>query len=232
MGWISKRNANEQRDVPLPSVPPPPDAASSHPPDSIELVRLGKEGDRWAVNEFVRRYQPRLRRVVRIRMGELLRRHVDPDDIVQEATMIAVDKLSGFEAKQRANILHWLTKISDNVISNKRDMILAQKRDPRLERSIKSSESSPQQSGVILPDDRPTPSQVLSEREQNECVDACVEALEPDAYRQVILMRDYCDTDWESIRVELDRPTVDSVRELHRRARAKLAEEMARFGIV
>ena len=228
LSWWRRFKRKPER-TPPPAEPP---AEPNVPPDSLALIRLGKDGDGPAVNEFLRRYMPRLLRVVRIRMGPLLRRHIDPEDIVQEVCIIAVDKLPSFEADQRASILHWLTKISDHVISNKREMVLAQKRDPRKERRIASDDpSSVSQSGVLLRDRGPTPSQVYSRREQDELIDECVEALEPEAYRQIILMRDYCDADWDSICKELDRPTVDSARELHRRARTKLREAIGRYGI-
>ena len=41
-------------------------------------------------------------------------------------------------------------------------------------------------------------------------------------------MRDYYGAEWETIRKEFDRPTIDAVREIHRRARAKLREALRR----
>ena len=141
--------------------------------------------------------------------------------------MIAVEKLPEVRTDASSNLLCWLTKISDHVASNQRDRLQAQKRDPGRERRLRMADPpSMATSGIVLEDGRPSPSQVLSSREMEARVDSCVEELEPESYRQVILMRDYLEADWETVCEELDRPNVDSARELHRRARIKLREKL------
>lgn len=196
--------------------------------DSIELVRLGREGDPTALNAFLDRYRPRLLRVVRIRMGAFLRRYLEPEDIVQESFMVAVAKLPEFRAQRGSNLMCWLTRIADHVASNQRVRLQAQKRDPRRERRLRMEDPpSSSDGGLVLRDGRPSPSEVTSRRELEKRVDGCVERLEPESYRQVILLRDYMEADWDTIREEMSRPSLESARELHRRARTKLREKLA-----
>jgi RNA polymerase sigma-70 factor (subfamily 1) len=202
---------------------------------SVELVFQVKKGDNSALNELFRRYLPRLRRVVRIKMGPRLRQCLDPDDLVQETYMVAMSKVSELEIRSQASIMQWLTKIAEYQIRNKISYIQAQKRDPSRERHIRTGDppsADSHISGVVVQHEGPTPSQILSRSELEELIDACVERLEPQDYREVILLRDYYGSDWEVIREQMDRPTVEAARELHRRAHGKLREKMRKYGVV
>ncbi len=196
---------------------------------SVELVGDSRQGDNAAVNELLSRYWPRMLRVVRIKMGASLRRRIDPEDIVQETAIIACAKIDQLDVHTSAGILRWLARIAENVIQNKLRTIRALKRDPDRETPIADGSDGP--AGVVLQATTPTPSQEFSRAEMSELVDTCIAQLEPEAFREVILMRDFCQMDWEEIRVELERPTVDAVRELHRRACDKLAEKVGPHGI-
>ncbi len=219
-----------ERPVPgLPGIPEdPPD-----PPKTVELVGKVKEGDARALNELFRRYQPRLRRVVRIKMGPRLRACCDADDIVQESCMVALAKLGEFEMRGQASVLQWLTKIAEYQIRNKLDHLNAQRRDPARERRLRAGDSSSTEisRGEVVASQGPTPSQIHIRAELEGILDECVEEIEPEDYREVILMRDYYGADWEAIRVQLGRPTLDAARELHRRAHEKLREKLRARGV-
>jgi len=196
---------------------------------SVELVRVGRAGDDEAVNELFRRYQPRLQRVVRAKMSSFLRRHVDAEDIVQETSIIAVEKFDRFEVHTSASILAWLSRIAEHVIQNKLRTIQAQKRDPK--REVRAATEADSLSGVVLPSPGPSPSQEFSRNELEALVDLCIAEIEPPACREVLVLRDLCGLDWEAIRTELDRPSVDAVRELYRRANSKLADRLRPLGL-
>ncbi len=227
------------------SSPPPSDPRSGSVPGiptgpgelpelskTVELVREFRRGDTSALNELFRRYQPRLRRVIRIRMGARLRQYLDPEDILQETCLVALEKLSDFEMRNQASVMQWLTKIAEFQIKNKVSYLRAQKRDPERERRLRESDpASESSSGVVVPHTDPSPSQITLRSELEEIIDGCVETLEPDDYREVILMRDYFGAEWEAIRRHLNRPTADAVRELHRRAHEKLLEKLRSRGI-
>ncbi len=201
------------------------------PTRSMELVWQGQRGDPEAVNELFSRYLPRMRRVLRIKMNPWLRSQVDPEDVLQETMMVAVRKLPELEVRTAASILQWLAKIAEYQIKDRVDHLRAEKRDPARERRLKTDDGSVDSSasGVIVPFQGPTPSQIYVRNELEEMIDTHLEQLEPPDYREVILMRDYYESDWETIRTELDRPTVDAVQDLYHRAHKRLRERMRKY---
>jgi RNA polymerase sigma factor (sigma-70 family) len=189
---------------------------------SIELVRQFHAGDGAACNELLERYRPRLVRIVRVKLGAL-RRHLDEEDVVQEVLLIAATKLASFELRSHAGILHWLARIAENVIRQKRERHAAEKRDAGREVALQPGEGA---TGLALAASGLSPSQQASRAELEALVDAAVEVLEPPEYREVILQRDYYQEEWEEVRRALDRPTVAAVQELHRRAHQRLKERL------
>lgn len=200
--------------------------------NSVDLVRGGRGGDAAAVNELFRRYQPRLLRIVRIKMGTFARQHIDPEDIVQEASIVAVANFGTLEVHTSSGILRWLVRIAENVLQNRIRTLKAQKRDPRLEVPIASGAPDSLTGGVVVPAAGPTPSQVFSRQEMEQRIDECVSSMEPEDYRQVLVLRDYCGHSWDEIKEELGRSSVDAARELHRRACEKLRERATRLGLL
>lgn len=179
---------------------------------SLEYVARAKRGDREALEALMSRYQDRVRRIVRIRMGSRLRSQVESMDIVQETFLTAVKKLGDFEPRDHASILQWLSRIACNQIHGAHDYHTAQRRD--------------QDRCVPLVDEDLTARQTLPEEhaqkaEVRELLDEAMAQL-PDDYREVVLLRDYCDGEWEFVAAQLGRPTAEAARELHRRAWIKL----------
>ena len=206
-----------------------PDELASQPPAplpelsrSIELVRQSQAGNREACNELLERYRPRLLRIVRVKLGAELRKHLDEEDVVQEALLIASTKLVSFELRSHAGILHWLARIAENVIRQKRERHGAEKRGAGRELSLHLGDTT----GLAVAASSLSPSQQASRAELEELVDATVEELEPPEYREVILQRDYYQEEWEDVRRVLDRPTVAAAQELYRRAHERLKERL------
>jgi RNA polymerase sigma factor (sigma-70 family) len=218
------------------SNPPTPEENPSSevfldPTKSMELLWQGQKGDALAVNELFTRYLPRMRRVMRIKITGPARAHLDPEDVLQETMMIAVRKLGELEVRTPASIMQWLAKIADYQIKNRLDYLRAEKRDAGRERRIKNEDASSDSSasGVIVPFQGPTPSQYYARTELEELIDAQLEVLDPPDYREVILMRDYYESDWETIRATLGRPNVDAVQDLYHRAHKRLRERMRNY---
>src|SRR5262245_29088221 len=80
---------------------------------SLELVELVQGGDEDAWREFFERYRARLARIVRIKLGPRLQRHLDEDDILQEVFLVALRRVGEFESRSHAGILQWLARIAD-----------------------------------------------------------------------------------------------------------------------
>jgi RNA polymerase sigma factor (sigma-70 family) len=174
---------------------------------------------------------PRMRRVLRIKISGWMRSQIDPEDVLQETMMVAVRKLGELEIRTPASIMQWLAKIADYQIKNRIEYLRAEKRDAGRERRLKTEESSMDSnaSGIIVPFQGPSPSQYYARTELEELIDTHLEELDPPDYREVILMRDYYESDWETIRANLGRPTVEAVQDLYHRAHKRLRERMRNY---
>jgi len=199
------------------------------PTQSMELVWQGQKGDHGAVNELIARYIPRLRRILNVKITTAQRTRVDPEDVLQETMIVATQRLNDLEVHTSASILQWLSKIADYEIKNRLEYVHAQKRDPAREQRVRSDSESEDLTGVIVPSADPTPSQSFARSEMEELIDLHLSQLEPADYRDVILLRDYEEADWERIRMILGRPSVEAVQDLHRRAHKRLHERISKF---
>jgi RNA polymerase sigma factor (sigma-70 family) len=201
------------------------------PTRSMELVWQGQRGDPGAVNELLTRYIPRIRRVIHIKITRSLRSRIDPDDALQETLMVATRRLNDLEIRTPSSILQWMAKISDFVIKGRLEYLNAEKRSAGRERHLRLDEDSTDSSasGIVLPFQGPSPTQFCVRNELEERIDAEIQALEPPEYREVILMRDYYEADWESIRAELGRVSADAVQDLYHRAHKRLKERLAKY---
>jgi DNA-directed RNA polymerase specialized sigma24 family protein len=206
---------------------PFPDGAD--PTHSMELVWQGQAGNAGAVNELFTRYIPRLRRILFIKISSAQRAAVDPEDVLQETLIVASRRLNELELRTPSSILQWLSKIADYEIKNRLEYLTAQKRDPRRELRMRSDSDSEDQIGVVVPSEDPTPSQSFARSEMEDLLDLHLKQLEPADYREVILLRDYYEADWEKIRSILDRPSIEAVQDLYKRAEKKLRERIAKF---
>lgn len=200
------------------------------PTRSMELAWQGQRGDADAVNELFTRYIPRMRRVVNIKVGSR-RTLVDPEDVLQLTLLAAAQRFPTLEVRTPSSIYQWLAKIAENTIKDRLEHAQAQKRDPARERRVRTCEESSDSndSTIVVPSTEPTASQELSLKELEQQIDACLEALEPPDYKEVILMADFYESDWETIRVKLGRKTVMAVQELHKRATERLRERLAKY---
>ncbi|MAB78331.1 MAG: hypothetical protein CMJ89_03155 [Planctomycetes bacterium] len=188
---------------------------------SVDLVRKAKAGDRTALNDFLARYQDRLHRIVRIRLGAKLRRHVDSIDIVQEAFVVAARKIGDLELRSHAGILQWLAKIAENRIRDANDYLFAKKRDRGREKPLAAPPMSSVAS-VQFPAEQTAMSDRAFKTEIRELMDAAMMEL-PDDYREVILLRDYSGGDWDYIAEVLGSKNKRICQSLHRRAWVRLA---------
>jgi len=189
------------------------------PAQSADLVRRAQKGDDLALNELLERYRPRLRRIVRIRLGAKLRGRLESMDIVQETYQVAFRKIADLQVHSQASILQWLSRIAEHKITDANDYFTALRRDARREEPI---DGQPGESRATdrLPDEAESPSQQLERSEIREILDGCVEQLS-EAQREVVILRDYCGGEWEFVAEEME-SNAHAAQELHRRAWVKL----------
>lgn len=198
--------------------------------ESLELAQRAQNGDDDALNELFRRYQEPLRRIVRIRMGAHLRRQggLESMDIVQQTFAKAHSKLEDIEIRTPQAILSWLARIAERQVHDANDHMTARKRDYRRTSALQFGDES---FGSVF-DVEPEATDTLPEdrAERNEMKIAVDEAMLElrDDYREIILLRDYAQADWDTIATEVGAPNVRAAQATHYRARAKLASLLSR----
>lgn len=199
---------------------------------SLELVRSAQQGDREALNRLLERYQERLARVVRVRLGPKLRSVVDSDDIVQETFLAAVQAFDRFEMRDDASLLNWLAKLAERQIIAAADYHTAKKRD--VKRRVRLSTPSPdlptRELGRQLASETKIPVEKISQAEQVELVETCLAEL-PEELRELIVWRDYLEAPWETVARETGRPSAAAARMMHARAIVELGKLLRQHGI-
>lgn len=195
------------------------------PDDSVELARRAQRGDRAALEELFRRYQDRVLRIVRVRLGSGLRAQLESMDIVQDVFVIVQRKLPDLEVRGPGALFQWLAKIVENRIHDVQGHLFAQKRDRGRERPLDpggAGDSGDSGGGApAIPGAGPSPSEQAARNEVGDVLDDELSRL-PEHHRTVILLRDYCGADWPEIAADLDR-SPGAAQELHRRAWIQLA---------
>jgi RNA polymerase sigma-70 factor (ECF subfamily) len=80
------------------------------------LVERAKKGDRTALECLLEAHRGRLRSWVSSRLGERLRRQIDPDDVVQEANLRALELIQRFTPTHDDSFFRWLCTIAHHRI--------------------------------------------------------------------------------------------------------------------
>jgi RNA polymerase sigma-70 factor (ECF subfamily) len=137
-----------------------------------ELIERSREGDRSAFDLLIDRVRPRLRSLIEARLGQALRGQVDPEDLVQEVTLKALESLGSFHDQGEGSFLRWLGGIAEHRIL---DLV-----DPRRKRPHVGIEGDVRASG-------PTSSKVLRREERFHRLEAAFDRLSPE-HREVIVL--------------------------------------------
>jgi len=181
---------------------------------SLDLLARAQAGDAEALDRLIRRYQARLLRIVRIRLGPAgsgLRRFLESADIAQETWQAALGALADLRVTGEADLLAWLARIATNEVRDQLDRVRAQRR------SLEHEQPLPSSAGADPVDPRSDPGARAARGEMAGILDDAIAEL-PEDYREVIVLRDYCGADWGSIAERIGRPTVHAAQQLHQRA--------------
>lgn len=195
--------------------------------NSFTLLRRYQEGEGGALDRLLERYIPRIFRIVRTRLGPQLRSKVEVEDVVQAVMVRAVQGIDTFEFREDAALIQWMSRIAHNEIVQQARRFQADKRDARRETSLDEASPSTAPLRATLPSDSTGPLGKLQARESAAILDECLATLN-EKHREVILARDYAGGSWELVARELSAPSVDAAKQLHRRARARLTDAVAR----
>lgn len=199
--------------------------------DLEQLIGRGRAGDEEARNELFERYGPRVADIVHVRMRSFLRGHAQSGDLVQMTLLEALRRLDSFELRGRTSFVRWLARLVESEVCNTYDYLTRSKRDVRRNVGLDSSPDDGAEAGpAATSPSGPTPSRVLIADERAEIVRECIASL-PERYREIILMRDYEDTDWQEARETMGVSTENAARMLHLRAVTKLGECLRQRGV-
>jgi RNA polymerase sigma-70 factor (ECF subfamily) len=110
----------------------------------VDLIRRVREGDDAAASELVRRYEPAIRRVVRVHLLDpRLRRVLDSMDVCQSvlATFFVRAHLGEYDLDSPESLLKLLATIARHKVTNQANRQRADRRDYRREQGLGDTEA-------------------------------------------------------------------------------------------
>ena len=187
--------------------------------NTTNLIGRAQGGEQAAFESLFGRYYSRVLRIVRSRMGQRLRCHEDPEDIVQNTFIVAIQKFDTFEPAHEASLINWLAQLVEHQIQNAVRYHNALKRDHKREVVLRRIHESVTSGNLRLEmaNSDSGPIERAARTEEEAILDECLNELSQ-AHREVILLRDFAGGEWEWIAKELGRPSMRAAQELHRRA--------------
>jgi RNA polymerase sigma-70 factor, ECF subfamily len=147
--------------------------------------------DPSAREEFCRRYGSRVERMVRRRLGPLLRSRFETADLAQEAMVDMLEAAAGCEFQGEAAFLGWAQKIVEHRILQMARHCRAARRSPLREVPLEGEALAHEGKGE-------TPSQALERQEAIERLSCAVAALPPPD-RQVVVTRLFLKLPWSRV---------------------------------
>lgn len=170
---------------------------------------------------MIARYYPRVRKIVRLRMGTKLRRTMESGDVLQETFAKAVRMLDRFEMRDEGALINWLARIAERELLNAADHVAAQKRAQ--DRRVSLDEFN-QVTAIPAPASA-QPLAELIDDEETALVEQCIAEL-PEGYRELILLRNYAGLPFAEIARETGRPSDNAARMMHVQAMIELARRL------
>lgn len=170
------------------------------PRHTAELLQSCHTGDGAALDELVAANLEWIRGQVRRRLGPLLRRRDDSQDLVQDALVALLREGPRFVTHDQQQFRALMARLVENQIRREFDFHTAQRRDLRRDHGLAEPGS------VLSLDQAPavqaTPSVAAGEAEARAALALALELLEPDD-RLVILRREYQGESFAAIAKEL-----------------------------
>jgi len=179
---------------------------------TISLLARAKDGDSSALDQLVERSLPPLRRWARGRLPQYARGLGDTQDLVQDAVLRTLPRLSSFEARHPGALQAFLRQAVANRII---DEIRKVNRRPSIGELPDTQ-----------PDTGPSPLEQAIGREGFERYEAALQQLKP-ADREAIIARIELQQSYEEVAIALGKPSADSARMAVTRAIARLIAVMS-----
>lgn len=196
---------------------------------TLDLVNAAQKGDRIALERLLARYQERVGRIVRLRLGPALRQQLESGDIVQQVLLDAFRSLDRYETRDEAGFLAWLAGIAEHRIRDAVEYHTSEKRDPARMQPLEAhdADSSPPRSAPVDP--ATTPPESASRAEQVDRLEACLAEL-PEADRELVVLRDYIGLSWAEVAERVGCPSPDAARMRHAGVLIHLGRRMRAAG--
>lgn len=176
--------------------------------DDTQLIRRTLEGDTNAFGLMVRRYQDRLYNG----MVHMLRCEVEAEDVVQEAFILAMTRLTSFRGD--SSFFTWLYRIAFNVAVSRR----------RKKRPTVSMERDQVNQTWAEDDESTRPSHRMEQQERVDLIHRALGQL-TDEHRAILVLREMDGQCYETIAEILEMP-IGTVRSRLHRARMQLKREI------
>lgn len=169
------------------------------------LLARARARDAAALSELLGLLQPRLRRMVELRIDPSLQRRLDPDDVVQEALLAAARRFPEWCAQDAYPFHVWLRLLAAQCLTEaQRTHLGAQRRDARREVGLGADRPSVSalNAAEFIVASQTSPTQAVRRTELRECVLAALEDLEP-LDREILALRHFEELSNEDAAAEL-----------------------------
>jgi RNA polymerase sigma-70 factor (ECF subfamily) len=178
------------------------------------LCDQARAGDQAAYERLWTLHVDRAHLFVRARLGPHLRSSLESQDILQDAFLAAHRDFNAFEYRDEGSFFHWLCRIIENRIRDRKDHAQAAKRQP-----------------VALPQSDPTgPITALDRKLDRERILVALDRLEPD-HRQAVLLKYFEGLSSEEIGTRLQR-SPGAARKLLARALVELGKHLTPEAVI
>jgi RNA polymerase sigma factor (sigma-70 family) len=192
----------------------------AEPTLTVELLERIRNGDADARERLLVRYQPRIFQIVRMLIGDRMRRRVESADLVQETLLEAVQRLDGFEPQGPGSLLAWFKKLARSAVCAEADRAAARKRIP--DRALQSAAgTADDDTGIEPAGDATGPLRRAEQDEESEHLEQCIAAL-AEADRDLILLRNYAEQSWAEVAAETGHASANAARVAYATAKARL----------
>ena len=187
---------------------------------TLRLVRAAQDGDAGALDDLFRRYLPRVRQIVALRVGRRLRQMMDVEDLVQNSLLRVLSSLKDFEARSEARFRNWLATCVEREIVDSLRTETRQKRGGGAVLRFGDCDASVLRSSLF--------GRGVSTPSAHACAEELAARLEeeilamPVHERELIILRAVCDMSYEEMGAQLGLTNLDVLRVACSRAFRKL----------
>jgi RNA polymerase sigma-70 factor (ECF subfamily) len=174
-------------------------------PDNLNLlIDAARKGDTASADRLLGLYRNYLCLLARTGIDASLRGKADPSDVVQEALFKASQHFGQFQGTNQTELAAWLRQILARCLTDLVRRYRGRSRTVGRERSLEQilDRSSQVLAGLRATDD--SPSTVAQQRDLAVVLSDVLAELTPD-YREVIVLHDLQELDWDEVASRLGR---------------------------